>query len=119
VDVREVVAEMIGDLPRVDPEPPILVQLCLDLIRSGEFAEIEATDEELAREIQAALEDAPWTLHDLSERRLPGPERRLRIASSSEPLLEESVRRFLEWLRGGGPPSDGPGGSCPPPAVPV
>ncbi|HEY1908224.1 MAG TPA: hypothetical protein VGG91_19395 [Myxococcaceae bacterium] len=107
-DSREALTELIGEIPGTDLQRPILVELCLDLFRSSDFAEVEATDEELAPELQAALADAPRTLDDLVEITLP-----------SDALLEESVRRFLEWLRGGGPPSKGPGGSCPPPAVPV
>jgi hypothetical protein len=111
------------ELAKRSPECPILVQLCLDLLRSSDFAEIEATNEELARALEAALADAPRTFADRLERALRVPRPRLRPAVPSLPsevLLEKGVRRFLDWLRGGGgPPLDGPGGSCPPPAVPV
>lgn len=133
VIVRERMAPAIGapsgelrsarELPKAGPESPILVQVCLDLLHSSDFAEIEATDAELVPALQAALADAPRTVTDRVDRALRVPRPRLRPALPSPPtvpLLETSVRRFLEWLRGGGgPPSDGPGGSCPPPAVPV
>jgi hypothetical protein len=131
--IDEILKEMIGaprrqlrsahEPPKKGLECPILVQLCLDLLRSSDFAEIEATDPELASALEAALADAPRTFTDRLDRafRVPRP-RLLPVVPSlpSEVLLEKSVRRFLEWLRGGGgPPSEGPGGSCPPPAVPV
>ena len=49
------------ELPKIWPDRPILVQLCLDLLHSSDFAEIEATDAELVPALQAALADAPRT----------------------------------------------------------
>jgi hypothetical protein len=134
---RDVVWARLG-LPRTAPrsrlerlpaeERDLLVYLCLELLRSGDFAEIHATDEELT----SVLRSEPGIL-------VPGRDREARGERSEEEALPEyvgeiieavlrepyvapvqsSVRRFLNWLRGGGPPSDGPGGTAPPPAVPV
>ena len=111
------------ELPKICPDRPILVQLCLDLLHSSDFAEIEATDAELVPALQAALPEARRTFTDRLDRALRAPRPRLPPAlpsQLSDVPLENGVRRFLDWLRGGGgPPSDGPVGSCPPPAVPV
>jgi hypothetical protein len=94
-DIREVLEELIGEPPRRDPEPLILVHLCLDLLRSGDFAEIEATDEELGRELHAALADAPRTLDDPFDRHPPMRSRRR--TSRCPPSLSSKQASAVFW----------------------
>ena len=125
--------------PRVRPERPpaeerpLLVHLCLELLRSGDFAEIHATDEELTSALQsvpgislpgrarAPRGEGSQPLPEHVEAMIDAVLRERHVDDPGSGDLGSSVQRFLNWLRGGGggPPSDGPGGTSPPPAVPI
>ena len=114
--------------PPAEKRPP-LVYLCLELLRSGDFAEIHVTDEDLTSALQSvpgiSLRGRARAARGKgSQRALPEHvDERIEAALRQRHVddLGSNVRRFLNWLRGGGggPPSEGPGGTSPPPAVPV
>ena len=89
---------------------------CVDVLRTGGFAEISATEGVIADAFRRAL--SPFLLHARVESAL------VTVAIQSLPLhapedpLQDLVRRVLDWFRGGGDgPSSGPGVG--PPAVPA
>ncbi|HET6984649.1 MAG TPA: hypothetical protein VFI53_21065 [Myxococcaceae bacterium] len=81
------------ELPKIRPDCPILVQLCLDLLHSSDFAEVEATDAELVPALQAALADVPRTFTDRLDRALRAPRPRLPPALPSQ----TERRSAREW----------------------
>jgi len=118
--------------PRGAHSSPLVVELCVALVHCGDFAEVSAT--------ATGLEDAFWSTLSAhvprpeiaaparcesgrtTEPSLRGdPEARARLKRElldtipGDGLLEQSIRRLVQWFRGGGgdPPSSGP------PAVPV
>jgi hypothetical protein len=90
----------------------VVIDLCVDLLRTGEFGEISATEDVIAGALQRAL--ATFLVDADTESALLV----LAIESLRQHALEDPlqalVSRVLDWFRGGGgsPPS-GPG----PPAV--
>jgi len=94
----------------------LAIDLCMDLLRTGEFAEISATEDVIAGAFRRAL--AGYLAHAGLESVF------LALALESFPQhaledpLQNLVRRVLDWFRGngGGPPS---GPRTGPPAVPA
>ena len=93
-----------------------LIDLCMNLLRDRDLAEISASDELIAETFRGVL---PTSLDADSERFFflaRATEVQSRVIESGS--VENTVRRLLDWLRGNGDPPSGPGAS-PPPAVPV
>jgi len=122
---------------QLDGELPPIVQLCVFLLRSGDFAEISASDEELGAAFWTALSDYVPSPEEMAatrksaaraiERfRMADPEVQRRMLQELLPGWDHwsgasLIQRILDWFRrGGGGPRDGPGGGTgSPPAVPV
>ena len=93
----------------------IVIDLCVDVLRTGEFAEISATEDVIAEAFRRAL--SPFLLDSRLESAL------VTVAVLSLPQhavddpLQDLVRCVLDWFRGGGGGPSGPGVG--PPAVPA